>query len=301
MPEEKKDEELGEFPDKLSKEIMENIKKEQEETPKSPEQEEPEEEPESKPEEESGEDNGEQGEESEPEEGDAGEDEEVEEEGEEEAEPKRTPKLVELYKFKIAQKKWEKEKKELEERIRELSEQNKGKTEAEKSEGIKEFAEKYGIDESFVSDLLKLAKPNVSTAEFQEELKALKEEKEWQKQYQEFDKEFTDKVEPILIEDNIPEKKRPKLKSLMRELAFTERFASWPADDIYTFLKAKGQLDDFMPKEGKKSAESSRGGARGKESESIKEIIENMSEEEFLKWSDEQAKKSGGSRYEFSG
>ena len=217
-------------------------------------------------------------------------------ESEEETEPKRTPRLVEAYKFRIAEKKWQKEKKELEKRIRELESQLAEKTPSERSEEIKAVAEKYGLDEDFVRDLVKLAKSEPSTQQFQKELEALKEEREWERQYREFEKEYTDKIEPLLVQDGILEDKRPKFKSYLRDLAFTERFASWPLDDIYVFLKAKGHIEDFLPKEKKKSAEPSRGGARGREAKSLKEMIEGMSEEEFLKWGDEQAERE--SKYE---
>lgn len=294
MPEEKeKKEELsGEFPDELTKKIVEDIKKEKE-TSQSPEEEKSEESEISLEEETQ---QPEEGEGSEPSEGEEEISESEPEEGEEE-EKKRTPRLVESWKLRVAEKKWQREKKELEDKIRELQEQIQKKSQPEKEEGIKEFAEKYGIDEDFVSDLLKLIKPSISMSEFQEELQALKEEKEWQKQYQEFEKEFVDKLEPLIVKEGIPEDFRPKLKNYIRDLAFTDRFASWPLDDIYLFLKAKGHINDFLPKEKKKSAEAGKGGARGKEAESLKEIMENMSPEEFLKWSDEKAKKE--SRYRF--
>jgi len=294
MPEEEKKEEVsaGEYPDELTKKIMEEIKKEKGASPEPAEEEKPESESEETEEEVSSEETQqpEEGEEEAPTEGEE-ETESEPEEGEEEEKPKRTPRLVESWRLRVAQKKWEKEKRELENKIRELSAKLEETTSSQKGEEVKKFAEKYGIDEDFVRDLLAILKPGVTTQEFQKELQALREEREWQKQYQEFEKEFTDKLEPLIVKEGIPEAERPKLKSLIRDLAFTERFAAWPLDDIYLFLKAKGLLDDFLPKEKKKSAEVSRGGARGKEAGSLKEIIEGMSEEEFLKWSDEQAKK----------
>jgi len=79
-----------------------------------------------------------------------------------------------------------------------------------------------------------------------------------------------------------------KVKEIIHTKAFTKKFASYELNDLFYRLKRDGEFDDFVPKDKKKSAESSHGKPHvGKKEE--KDWAE-MSEEEFEEDSEERGK-----------
>lgn len=288
MAEEKPKEEdifSPEPPDKESKEIMEGIEKEKEEKEAGAQPEEKGAEKPEKKEEKAGKE-GKEEEEIEEEEIK----EEEEEEGEEK-EPKRTPRLIPLWKHRVLEKKMEKLTEEKEREISDLKRELAGTKEpAERQKTIETFAEQFGLDPEMVKGLLKLIPVPTISEDTRKELDAIKEEKEMARQERLFGDEYEKKIEPLLKEDGVSEDKRPKLRVLLRSFAFTTKYAGNDLDEIYFILKHNGTLDPFLVK-GRKSAEASRGGARaGGGGEEFPDVL-GMSDEEFEKWSNEQAAK----------
>ena len=279
MPE-KKIEGQDEVLDKDTKEIVDEIKEED----KKPGEEEPPEkeageEPEKKPDKE--EEAGEKGEEK-------GEDKKDDEPGEEEKTFKRTPKLMPLWKYNVAEKKWNKERGELEGKLQEAL---KIKDTPEKTEKIKEIAEKYGMDEAMINELVGLVQPIIPKAIMDDiaQLKKASETTTEQQQELEFDRDFNKSVLPLIKEEypEASEKLVSRIKSLVDKLAFTNELIGTPLSMIY-----KGS-EQFRGVKGKKSAESSTGSGRI-EKVNIEgvtpEDIEDMSDAEFDKFSDAAAK-----------
>ena len=279
MPE-KKIEGQDEVLDKDTKEIVDEIKEED----KKPGEEEPPEkeageEPEKKPDKE--EEAGEKGEEK-------GEDKKDDEPGEEEKTFKRTPKLMPLWKHNVAEKKWNKAREDLEGKLQEAL---KIKDTPEKTEKIKEIAEKYGMDEAMINELVGLVQPIIPKAIMDDiaQLKKASETTTEQQQEVEFDRDFNKSVLPLIKEEypEASEKLVSRIKSLVDKLAFTNELIGTPLSMIY-----KGS-EQFRGVKGKKSAESSTGSGRI-EKVNIEgvtpEDIENMSDAEFDKFSDAAAK-----------
>ncbi len=261
--------------------LEETAPKEPDKAPKEPEKEEGEE---------AGGDKGkeekkEKKEEGKPEEG--GEKTEKEEEGEREEKPKRTPQTMPVYKHKIAEKRWEKEKGDYNEKIKNLEVEVKKKASPEKQKVVKDFAEKHGFEPEMVNDLLKIVEsgqPDVKKAldDFRSEIEKGRTERERTHQYSEFNKDYEKSIIPLLEKDGVPSEKRKEVKKLLQTLAFTTEYASTPLPVIYRGVE---DFDGFKVK-GKKSAEPSRGGARGGEEEDEMP----KGDKEFKEWSDKKGR-----------
>jgi len=226
---------------------------------------------------------------------DAGDDDEGED-GEEDGKkkPKRTPKLMPLFEHEIAKKNWEKDLSEKDKKILELTQQLQDKSKPDQMADIEKFVEKTGLDKETVTGLVdiiskQLPKPGAELdAETKKRLQAFEQSQVEQAEKQGFDKEFTDKVIPVLEKQGIPEDKRGRVKKLLEKMAFTTKFANTPLDVIF---KGCEEFDPFREK-GKPSGEASRGAPHIEGEE--KGVME-KSDEEFDKWSDDMAKsqKSG--------
>ena len=296
--------------DKTSKEIAEDLAEEgkaeggkPEEKPLTPESPETPEKPE-KPEEGEGEEaGGEEGkekkekkEEGKPEEG--GEKPETPEKPEKPEKPQRTPQTMSIYKHKIAEKKWEKERTEKEDEIKRLNTELKKKSSPEKQKVVKDFAEKHGLEPEMVTDLLKIVEagqPDVAKEldKFRSEIEKGRTEREQTHQYKEFDKDYEKSIVPLLEKDGIPSEKRKEVKKLLQTLAFTTEYSNTPLPVIY---RGATDFDEFKVK-GKKSAEPSRGGARG--GEEGDEMPKG--DKEFQEWSDKKGKEQGNRTIERKG
>ena len=277
--------------------MTEEVKEETPETPEEetpekeeePEKETPEPEPEKK-EEEAGEEEPEKEPDKEKAEGEP-EGEEPEEEPEDKS--KRTPRLMEMWKHNIAEKNWGKEKAKLESTITELSEEIKRKSSPERSQAIKDIAEKSGLDSEVVEEVVKLAesgqvalKKELDT--LRNEIKDSREKALWAEEDKKFEQDFEKNIAPILKTDNIPAENLPRLKKLLKTLSFTEEYAKSPLSVIYRGVE---DFQQFLPGAKRKSGEESRGGIRGKEGEVD---IMKMSNEEFEAYMKKQKDEEGG-------
>lgn len=209
---------------------------------------------------------------------------------------KRTPSLIPKFVHEIEKKKWGTEKTELLNKISELEQSNKGKPDNKQKEAIKSFATKFGLEEEMVSELITLLPQSGATgvdSEIKQTLETLQKDKEASEQEKAFNLEYSDKVDPLLEKDDVPAEKRGKLKKLLKDLAFTDKYAGNDLDEIYIIAKNKGMIDNLGLTKGKKSAESSRGGSsKGTDTQ---KSPEEMTDAEFEAWSNKQAE--GQSRY----
>lgn len=208
---------------------------------------------------------------------------------------KRTPRMIELYKHKIAEKAWNKEKEGLEQKIVDLSNKSETKTKPEREKLIKAFAEKSGMDASMIEEFVEIA--NSSQANLSKELAALRaqvkkgdDERVWAEEDRRFEKDYDKNVVSLIETDGVLKENIPRLKKLLKTLAFTEEYAKTPLKVIY-----RG-VDDFrqFSKKGQKSGESARGGIRGDETDSG---WLDLSEEEFEKKIKEESNKQGETKF----
>jgi hypothetical protein len=269
-------------PDSPDEETPENEEKPEKESPKP--------EPEKEEEEEAGE-------EAEPEkekpDKEKSEGETPEEEEEPEDKSKRTPRLMEVYKHKIAEKNWGKEREKLEGTVADLTEQLKRKSSPERDKAIKSLIEKSGMEPEVVEELVKLAEMGQVALKkelesLRTEIKSGKEKALWAEEDSKFEQDFEKNIAPILKTDNVPAENIPRLKKLLKTLAFTEEYAKSPLPVVYRGVE---DFQQFLPGAKKKSGEETRGGIRGKEGE--KSILD-MDNKEFEEYMTQLKKEEGG-------
>ena len=228
------------------------------------------------------------------------EEEEEEEEKEEEEEPekpektKRKPTLMPIYKHRLAESKWKERENELLGEIEKIKSQKPAQTSEEFDKKIQGLADKSGLDADFLKELVTLVRPKSELSdEVKKKLESLEEERSSAYQSKMFEREFEEKILPLLEKDSISEENRNKIKKLLKKLAFTTDYAQTPLPVIYRGVE---EFDRFRAK-GKKSAESSRGGMSGGVGE--EKDIREMTDEEFEKFSDEQGSKQSEKTYQF--
>jgi len=283
---EKKEVDLGDYPDAESKKIAEEMaaekaakEKGEPETPEKPEKPEPE-----KP--------------SEDDEPDKKPDEDEDDEDEGEPEPKknegRIPKTMLLHEHMHEKKGWQKKEKALLAEIEQLKIAKPEQSKTETASDIKAIAEEFGFEPAMIEKLVNvIGAKTVLPADIKEKLEAFETEKKEQVQEQLFTKHFSKEVSPMLTKDGIDEKGADKIKKLIHELAFTEKYANADLDEIYIIAKQKGMLENLGVFKGRKTAEGGRGGTgAGGGGGSDKENWKDKSPEDFEKWSDEMGKKT---------
>ncbi len=280
----KKEEDLGDFPDEESKKIAEEMaaeKAEKEkkdkgepEIPEKPEKEEPE-----KP---SKEDKS---------------DDESDEDDKDEPKPEkneaRIPKTMLLHEHMHAKEGWRKKEKALLAEIEQLKQDKPEQSKQETADDIKKIAEDFGFEPAMIEKLVNVIGSKLTLpADVKEKLEALESEKKEQAQEQLFTTHFSKEVSPLIAKDGIDEKGADKIKKLIHELAFTEKYATYDLDDIYITAKQKGMIENLGVFKGRKTAEGGRGGTGAGGGGSGKEDWRDKSDKEFEEWSDEQGKKT---------
>ena len=192
----------------------------------------------------------------------------------------RTPRLMEAWKHNVAEKNWGKEKAKLETTVADLQTQLTHKDSPERDKAIKSLIEKSGLDPEVVDELVKIAE--MGQISLKKELDALKgdiktttEKSVWAEEDRKFEDDYERNIEPIIKADGIPEENLPRLKKLLKKLAFTEEYAKSPLPVVYRGVE---DFKQFLPGTKKKSAESSKSGIRGEETE--KSILD-MNNEEY--------------------
>ncbi len=175
----------------------------------------------------------------------------AETDNEEKEKTERTPKMMPIWKQKIAEKKWEEEKNELLSTVSTLKEEMEtikqqslsGKTEIA-TDSIKKLSEKYELSEDLVKDLILAVAEHAKPKEFNEimeKVKGLEQLNLESLEEQKYNSDFDKKVIPAIQKEypNISDKNLAKIKNDLHNIAYTEEYAKTPLDVIY-----KG-LDDF--------------------------------------------------------
>ena len=291
MAEQPKKEEEGNFPDEESKKIAEEMaaeeaaKKGEKGEPKKPESKpEPKsDEPEEKPDDDEEKDKSAK----------ADEDEDDEDEPKSKKEP-RIPQTMLLHEHMHEKKGWQRREAELKAEIEKLKADKPDQTKQETADDIKKIAEEFGFEVSAVEKLVNAISSKLTLpAELKEKLEAFEAEKKEQVQEQLFGKHFLKEVSPMLEKDGIEGKGADKVKKLIHELAFTEKYANTDLDEIYIIAKQKGLIENLGVFKGRKTAEGGRGGTgAGGGGGSEKKSFEEMSEKEFEEFSDDAGKKT---------
>ena len=157
------------------------------------------------------------------------------------------------------------------------------------AEKIKEMTEKYGLEEGMIKDLIGIVGgPKSLDKDSKDKITKIEKELADSKEDKIFDREFSKDI--VTLED-LKKEDQEEVKKLLKDLAFTEEYAKVPLKRIWRFE----EFDKFRGEvKGKKSAESSGGGARGELTNYdswSKEDIKNASGPEFDKYCDYMEKK----------
>jgi len=234
--------------------------------------------------------------------------EEEEEEGKEEEEipPRRIPKTMPVFRHKIAEKKWQKEKEDLEGQIADLTdkmrvagqEANLRKRDEELDKAMDKFAEQSGIEPETIKGLTELISQHILknvpmgekgiSEKERERIGKVEEALSWYNEDKLFDKEYQRDVAPQITD--LRKEDQEKIKNTLHDLAFTEEFSKVPLARIFRFE----EFDELRSpeggekKKGRKTAESASGakGGVGKgEVYTAEDILgkEQISDEEFDK------------------
>ena len=195
--------------------------------------------------------------------------------------PKRTPRTVPLYKLKIAEKNWLKDKGKLQETIDELNKKLQGRPDLSRDAKIEEFAKEHKMDSTVLKGLIKLVTPEgmIISDEMKNDIVKLKKELTWRKEFEQFDKDFLKNVSPLLKEGKISVEDQGKIKELLKAKAFTTDYANTPLAVIY---RGDTDFDSFRgaPTK-KKTVEPGGKGPRGGKPGDTKAIIAKEGEEEM--------------------
>lgn len=190
----------------------------------------------------------------------------------------RKPHMVEAWKLRVAEDQKEgfaKEITELRSKVDELS--KKGPVDQTKKveleddiEAVIKKAEEAGSDGTILRELatsiLNKVKPSTET------LKTLQEERELEKQLSSYEQEFEKDVLPLVKEYNLSDDALSKIRSDLRDVAFSETYAKVPLKEIF-----KIKADAFDLKTPKRSSESKSVKTRASEVVDL----DNLDEETF--------------------
>lgn len=219
-----------------------------------------------------------------------------------EKKPERSPTMVEAWKLRVAEDQKEsalKQVSELSEQIKKLSEQKSPVTVEQKddiAEEIKKIAEETGVDAAPLTKLaeviLKRNEPAKNSNDLEKIVQQLKEERELEKQLNEYSNEFEKDILPLIGQYQLSGDALSQLKNTLRDYAFSETYAKVPLKEIFAIKKESLNLS-----EPKKSSEGKAVKARA--SDGIIDI-DNITEEEFAKLPPDKieefaSKKSSGS------
>ena len=238
----------------------------------------------------------------------------------------RTPRNMPVWKHKVAEKKWQEEKADLEGQIEKLKNLGQDAPPAPDAGASQEDQQKYqdqlatlaedaGIDVKQLEKIIQIARAGVNVGLSETERKTLEviaeklpvitqtaEQIEKDRQFEEERKEFNsefDKDISDLVKEEYPHatsKQIEEVRESLEELAFSERYAQVPLAEIY---RGRSEFRDLFP-EPKKSGET--GGSR-KETPKVddedvtEEDFKNMSPDDRIKFAKKQASKEMPNRH----
>lgn len=203
----------------------------------------------------------------------------------EDKKPDRSPTMVEAWKLKVAEDQKDavsKKVAELEAKIQELSTQKAPVTEAQ-TEDIKDEIAKLAKDKDvdvefltgFADSILKKAEAKYRpTQDIEKTVKQLQQERELEKQLNQYSNEFDNDVLPLLKDYQLSGEALSQIKNTLKGYAFSETYAKVPLKEIFAIKNA--ELNLSVPK---KSSEGK--GIKTRASDVVD--IENMSEDDFSK------------------
>jgi len=201
-----------------------------------------------------------------------------------EPKPDRSPTMVEAWKLRTAEDQKDKLAKQVDELSKKLDEIGKQKvpvtvdqTEDIKAE-IAALAKDKDVDVDFLSgfadSILKKANANRPASDIEKTVRQLQEERELEKQLNQYSSEFDKDVTPLLDEYQLSGDALSQVKETLKNYAFSETYAKVPLKEIFAIKKT-----EFNLHVAKKSSEGK--GVKTRASDVVD--IDNISEDDFSK------------------
>ncbi len=202
----------------------------------------------------------------------------------------RTPTMVPAWKLQVAEDQAAKTIDELQNKLKEVSEQKGPITQGQQEDVsalLKEFAEESGMSEDavkkFAEGLTKSLEGKFKPAEeITKTLESWKIDQALAKEEAEYSKEFDTDVAPLLKGYNLSDTQLSEIQSTLKDLAFSETYAKVPLKEIF-----KIKSESFDLKVPRHSAEG-KPGVKVRATEGVVDL-DNLSEEAFDKLTPEQA------------
>jgi hypothetical protein len=203
----------------------------------------------------------------------------------------KEPTLIPAWQHKVAEKKWEQEREQLNQELESLranpTQANRANV-AQTAGNLREMAQQYGLElddrqEQFFQSLVSSA--NAVPEQLTKELEALKQDRQIAYLETQYENEFLKDVAPLLAE--VPENQHAELKQKLHNLAFSEQYAKVPLRKV--FLAEQDTLN-VVPSRHKVSMDTTK---QGKSRTVVTDYsnlseadVEKLSPEEFEKYAD---------------
>jgi hypothetical protein len=211
----------------------------------------------------------------------------------------KEPALIPAWEHKVAEKRWEKEREQLQSQIEALS--VKPQTTPQEASNLRELAQQYGLvlDESqerFFDALLRKAVPE----DVGKKLQALEHDRQVAFLEQQYEQEFAHDVAPLLREryGEVTEDKLAELKAKLHKTAFTETYAKVPLKKVFLAEQDTFNLERTEPKATVQAGKSGKTRATQVDYDSIDEdAFRRMSPEDVDKYTEYMIQRNGGRRW----
>jgi hypothetical protein len=209
----------------------------------------------------------------------------------------REPALIPAWEHKVAEKRWEKEREQLQSQLEQLRAQPTQPTQ-EQARDLRSLAQQYGLalDESqerFFSALLQQAVPQDVTLK----LEALERDRQVAYLESQYEQEFNKDVAPLLREryGEVAEEKLAELKAKLHDTAFSETYAKVPLRKVFLAEEDTFKLQRMEPQTTVQAVKGGKTRAIHVDYDSVdEETFRRMSPEDVEKYTEHMIAKSGG-------
>ena len=216
----------------------------------------------------------------------------------------KEPAMIPAWEHKVAEKRWEKEREQLQsdlEALRANPTQANQEAVSNAALNLKELAEQNGLvldpaQERFFSALLQ----NVVPQDVTKKLEALEADRQRAFLETQYEQEFSRDVEPLLREryGDVPASKLAELKAKLHDTAFTETYAKVPLRKVFLAEESEFKLERNEPHHTVQAVKSGKTRATQVDYDKVDEdTFRRMTPDEIEKYTEWQIERSGGRRW----
>ena len=209
----------------------------------------------------------------------------------------KEPALIPAWEHKVAEKRWEKEREQLQAQLEQLRAQPTQPTQ-EQARDLRSLAQQYGLvldesQEQFFSALLQQAVPHDVT----KKLEALERDRQVAYLESQYEQEFNKDVAPLLREryGEVSEEKLAELKAKLHDTAFSETYAKVPLRKVFLAEEDMFKLQRMEPQTTVQAVKGGKTRAVHVDYDSIDEdTFKRMSPQDIEKYTEHMIAKNGG-------